>query len=295
MEKTSSRILMGCGIGCGVLVVVFIVAIIAGYFFIKDTIRSSEEIELSRQMLEDRYGKVVDYTPSIDGKIQNERLNLFVQIRDSLKVVSKEFENSVENFTYDITETERDESVFNVFGTISSGVGLIPAMTDFYYKRNTVLFDLGMSLGEYSYYYSLIYYCYFKEYPGDGPIFPLEQNSSQDFNIMEMEKQEQKYGSLEKMGEEVLLERNERMRKKVNRIFRNFYQNVIDKMNKENIDNQWKEKITEQIAKLKGDLKRLPWEDELPDEILRSIEPFEIQLEGSYNKMANILELSSHN
>jgi len=43
---------------------------------------------------------------------------------------------------------------------------------------------------------------------------------------------------------------------------------------------------------MEADRYRLPWQDGLPDVIESSLQPFRSQLEQSYNKMTNPLELT---
>jgi hypothetical protein len=58
------------------------------------------------------------------------------------------------------------------------------------------------------------------------------------------------------------------------------------------ISDEWRESLKAEIKAMEGDRFRLPWQDGLPSVIESSLKPFRYQLEQSYNKMTNPLELT---
>ncbi|MDH5743914.1 MAG: hypothetical protein OEZ52_10235, partial [Candidatus Aminicenantes bacterium] len=54
----------------------------------------------------------------------------------------------------------------------------------------------------------------------------------------------------------------------------------------------WRTTLEAEIEAMEADRLRLPWQDGLPDVIESSLKSFRYQLERSYNKMTNPLELT---
>ena len=58
------------------------------------------------------------------------------------------------------------------------------------------------------------------------------------------------------------------------------------------IPDEWREALKAEIEAMEADRFRLPWQDGLPNVIESSLKPFRYQLQQSYNKMTNPLELT---
>ena len=69
MASNSSKWLTGCGIGCGVIILICILIGVVGYFAIRGTVEEFKEAEASQEYLEERFGKVEDFAPDPSGEI----------------------------------------------------------------------------------------------------------------------------------------------------------------------------------------------------------------------------------
>ena len=70
MTEKTNKWLMGCGIGCGALILVGIIIGAVGYLLVRDTVTEFKGVEESREYLEARFGDVQDFTPDPSGRIE---------------------------------------------------------------------------------------------------------------------------------------------------------------------------------------------------------------------------------
>jgi hypothetical protein len=75
--------LIGCAIGCGLLVVLMGVIAVGSAFFVRDMVQRVEETRSASEDLDDRFGKVTDFRPAADGSINPLRIEAFLEARSS--------------------------------------------------------------------------------------------------------------------------------------------------------------------------------------------------------------------
>jgi len=296
--SNTSKWLMGCGIGCGVVILLIILVITGGYFLVKNNIQHFKEIEESAEILEEKYGRAKDFCPDANGAIKPGRLEVFLSVRDSMVWIRKEMEQSIEKITADIQRVDNKEKPFwSVLGIIRKGFGAIPQIAKYYTNRNEALIDTGMGLGEYYYIYVLAYYCWLEKSPGDGPDFQLMGGDNRRYRYRwhsgdwEEDNNENKR---DHNVEDVKEQRRYRAIRSIRRIFLPMLRCQLEELNKGSSTGyrkSWRKTLETEIEALKENHERLPWQDELPDVIAASLEPYRGRLEAGYSEMLNPVEL----
>lgn len=291
MEEKSqaSKWLIGCGIGCGVIILIGIIIAISAFFICRGTVMSFKQVKNTQEKLEERYGQIENFTPRPDGRIEAERIQIFLSVRDSMKSSIKELDTTFTRLET-LDDEDRGQSFWKVVGDIRKGFSMIPNFAGFYLSRNTALLSLDMSPGEYYYIYVLVYYSYLGKSPDDGPGDHV-MRSGRGFTVHTSDDEEEKID--ETWKKEILRDRglpmNQRIRWKMIPIMENQL-NEIDK-NPSRYSQVWRNALESEINKLKKDQERIPWQDKLPDQLKASFAPFRNQLEDSYNPVTNIFEL----
>ena len=83
MSNNTTKWLTGCGIGCAVIIAIAVLIIMVGYMLVKNTINEFKETETSTELVEERFGKARDFCPRADGKIEAERMEAFLTVRNT--------------------------------------------------------------------------------------------------------------------------------------------------------------------------------------------------------------------
>ena len=159
MAKPKNRWLMGCGIGCGVAIVLTILLSVGGSIVMMKPFRDAIEI---RETLVERHGGVNDFTPWPDGGIPADRLDAFLHVRRAVQDHCAEIgatDVGIEAMDrLDDKETPGTLEILGAFGEASKSVfGMGAVMGRFFRARNAALLEIDMSLGEYTYIYALAY------------------------------------------------------------------------------------------------------------------------------------------
>jgi len=156
-QSSTKKWLKGCGIGCGVVFVLFILSLVGGSMFLLRPFRDAIEI---REELEEAYGDQATYTPPADGTIGPARLEAFLGVRVALMALCPEFESTARQFEQ-MEELDEDgpnkEALLTVFELSKGMFGMGPRLGRFFEIRNQALLDAGMGHGEYTYIYLVAY------------------------------------------------------------------------------------------------------------------------------------------
>jgi hypothetical protein len=260
---TTKKWLIGCGIGCGVIVLILVALGLTGYLFFKNIADEFKDYDASITTLTERYGSIKDFTPNPDGSIGPERMETFLAVREALSPVREKLEISFETLQNrvgrDRIEVKKPK---NILKMIKTGVGLIPQIGEFMKNRNQALLDRGMGMGEYYYIYVISFYSWLGHLPEDGP----------DFEIVGPE--------------------DDTTLRRLHRLLLPMLHNQLEKLQASDIRDDWHKALEAEIKAMEEDRFRLPWQDGIPDVIESSLKPFRHQLEQSYNKMTNPLELT---
>jgi hypothetical protein len=283
-SSTTKKWLVGCGIGCAVIILILIVLGVGGYMFFKDLIGDFQEQEELMEVLTERYGEIRDFCPDPDGSIGPSRVEAFLAVRDAFAPFREKLEISMRELQEKAGQSEVEvKKPKNVFEMVKLGFGLIPQIAEFLKYRNQALMDAEMGMGEYYYIYAIAYFSWLGKLPEDGP----------DFEVMGPEDSESSWGEMDR--EEIREERRDSMLRRLHRTILPMLQNQRDKLATTGVSgslSEWEGLLEAEIQAMEEDRFRLPWEDGLPDEIKKSLEPYRDRLERSYNAMTNPFELT---
>ena len=288
-EEKSSKAVKGLGYGCGILIFIVLLILVGGYFYMKGKLDKVEELDALSIELEARYGLLSSFTPSPSGKISADRIESFLLIEDSLWSEKDELENSILSLTEEIKNADEDESFLDVINIIGSGAGIIPELLNYYSKRGTLLLENNMGLGEYYYIYITAYFSYLGKNISDGPPFHI---MNRDFNdgelVLTFGDENSKSLNLESSQEEVREARSNYISLRVNKLFRNYFDNLLNK----DSTTSFAQNAKAEFELLKSNKLRIPWEGSPPEEIIESLLPYKYKLESSYNYLINPVELN---
>ena len=85
MASKRSKWLIGCGAGCGLVVILLIAIVVAGTAYLRNSFQGVGEAERSYRELVSRYGEVEEFVPPPDGAVPADRVELFLSVRESLQ------------------------------------------------------------------------------------------------------------------------------------------------------------------------------------------------------------------
>jgi hypothetical protein len=282
-SNTTKKWLMGCGIGCAVIILILIVLGVGGYMFFKNLIGEFKVQEELMATLTERYGEIRDFCPEPDGSIGPSRIEAFLSVRKAFAPFQEKLEISMQELQEKAGQSEVEvKKPKNVFEMVKLGFGLIPQIAEFLKFRNQALLDAEMGMGEYYYIYAISYFSWLGKLPEDGP----------DFEVMGPEDSESRLGEMDR--EEILEERRDSMLRRLHRTLLPMLQNQLEKLvatEQSEARSEWRDLLEAEIQTIEEDRFRLPWEDGLPDVIKASLEPYRDRLEQSYNAMTNPFEL----
>jgi hypothetical protein len=264
--------LVGCGVGCGVVLLGLIVLAVMLGLFARDTMQGFEDAVEFRQQLEKRYGRTAEFVPPLDGAVPAARIERFIAVREASMPARDAAGAAFEEITgsegrlRDLEEEGAWTKFRAVFGVVGSAMGLGAKLGDYFEARNRALVEHEMSIGEYAYLYTVIYHVWLRQDPEDGPRF------SQEIQI-------DGSGSLVQQS-------------RVRRDLRQMLRNQRDALaGRPDADAAWVETLLAQIEWLEDDPTRLPWQDGPPPQLAASLEPFREALTAGYRPATNPFEL----
>jgi hypothetical protein len=283
MEKSTKNWLMGCGIGCGAVLVILILLIITGVLFIKNTVSFFKESSDIAANLSELYGDVGDYAPEPDGSIKRQRIEAFLTAREKTAPVREKLERTIAVLeeVRKRGDTRGARTPGQGLRVIKNAFGMIPQLGEFYAGRNRALLEAEMSLGEYFYIYSIAYYSWLGKSPGDGPGFRIVRRGGV-WNAEEWE------------GGEDLEERWRRMSEQINPLILPMLRNQLAALREqtERLSNEnWEEMLEAEIEAMERDNSRIPWQDGLPDLTELSLRLFRQRFLDAYSLLSNIFEI----
>jgi len=163
----NKQLKIGFGIGCGFLVVVFLLIAGGGTYWATNTGRDFKVVIKAEKELNKEYGVLEEYAPGGEGLPEAGRVETFLQVRQSLSEYHSGMEISLEEY---IAQKEKNAGggLLEGINMVRAGAQLGPAYARFWLARNEKLLEYGMGAGEYSYIYCLAYYGYLGHDPADG-------------------------------------------------------------------------------------------------------------------------------
>ncbi len=278
-----SKWLAGCGIGCVVVIALFLAGGIGTYFFVRDTFQDFAGAKQATVELAGRYGDIRDFTPPLSGRIPADRMESFLKVRAATEPARTATREAIEDIESRIAGFESGEigGVWAVLSMIRQGISALPNLARLHRERSNALLDQQMGLGEYEYIYVLAYYSWLEKSPGDGPKF-LKIGSNNDVN---WDPDNDVDGARETRAREIV--------RRVRSDFRAMFKNALAAGRKgaPTADQQWLSAVEQELAALDASWDRIPWADGLPEMTKDSLTPFRQELDMSYDELNNALEL----
>jgi hypothetical protein len=273
MTKTSHKWLIGCGAGCG-LVVVVVAALIAGAaLYIRDKFHVVREAGDSRKQLVSAYGEAEAFVPPGDGAITPERMAAFLSVRYSLEDAQARVDAAFADFPTELLKRRRQS-----FGTaleMLRGVSaLITPIGEYVNRRNRALLDKRMGLGEYAYIYSVAYYSWLGHSPEDGPRVLSEAGEPERDRLLSADST---FGP-------------DNLRRYYRRLTLRLLENQAANLRGDERA-KWGPALKEEIDRIERNLGTIAWQDNVPLQIDRSLEPYRSRLEATYHSSTNCFEL----
>jgi hypothetical protein len=283
-KSTASKWLIGCGIGCGVVIILAIILGVSGFVFVRNIMHGFKETENLMETITERYGKIEEFCPDPEGGIRRERLEAFLSVRRAMAPAAEELERSLNILSYDRREEEfKEEPAPGALTKIRTGLRMVPQIAEFYRSRNQALLDTEMGLGEYYFIYIVSYFSWLGKSPADGPPFQIVSDEDEGRGII-----------YRRRRRETLEDRLDYMLKRIRRQILPMLQNQYEKLTESyagGAKESWRKLLAAEIDAMESDRFRLPWQDRLPEALRVSLEPFRARLEGSYNATLNPFEI----
>lgn len=201
----------------------------------------------ARTELDERFGPPEAFTPSADGSIAAERIQAFLEVRGKLGALCEQLEDmQVKMRRVDEIPEESPsggELAGATKGLASVGTAITPFLGRFFEQRNEALLEAGMGLGEYTYLFALAY----RDPLLDGPHRELFLKGGLSPDVLAILRAALSHQLDASVGNEDQHRRLER-----------------------------------EVRALQDDPQRLPWSEQLPPPIARSLLPFRDRLDRAY-------------
>jgi len=284
MEKSTKNWLVGCGIGCGAVLVIFLILAITGVVFIKNTVSLFKDSSDIADTLTGLYGEIEDFTPGPDGSIDQTRIEMFLSVREKTATVRERLERAL-SILEEAKGTGEEGAVRTPgqgFRAVKTAFGLIPQIGEFLAGRNQALLKAEMGLGEYLYIYSLAYFSWLERSPGDGPGFRILQHG-EGWSTRRWEEEENQ--------EDILRE----MRRRINHLLLPMLRNQLARLREQAASeslSSWESRLEAEIFALERESIRIPWQDGLPERTISSLRSFRQRFLDLYSPETNIIELA---
>lgn len=286
MAGTGKKWFIGCGIGCGLFILVMAGIGTVGYFGVKRFSDRTDRIEVTFNRMDEEYGHPTEFTPEIDGRIPAHRMGVFLAVRDGMRPVQQEVSG-----LFSTLDGTNDAGWID---KAKAGMKFIPSLLIFIEERNQIMLDQGMGVGEYQYIYSLAYFGLLDKDPADGPGFTVTSDDDDhgendwSWNVAAGDRDDE---------EETRAKREREVRRFVNRVQSRVLANQLEALDAyagelDGLDfDAWRAALAEEAAAMERESLRLLWEEGLPAQLRDSLEPYRDRLDATYDDMTSILEM----
>jgi len=159
VADSGKKWLIGCGVGCGMVVLLGILLSVGGGLYMMRPFNKA--IDAQKELVAE-YGEREAYIPPPQG-ITPDRLEKFLAVRRAVMPMCGKFQEIGDSFAAmnELEKGDEDPSkgeIFKAVGNLTGGIfGMVGNIGLFNQLRNQVLLDHGMSLGEYIWIYVLAY------------------------------------------------------------------------------------------------------------------------------------------
>lgn len=258
MEDKTKGCLKQTAIGCGALVVLAIAFPIVMALMIMGPFNRAVD---ARQEIDNRFGPQEAYVPPASGVPAADRIEAFLDIRRSLAGPCADLTAADEQFrkmeTYDHEETvNRMALMKDAFSMTRSMMGVGPILGRLYEIRNQSLLDAGMGLGEFTYIFSVAYNHRLLDRPEEDQLFgPAPTN------------------------------------RRIRGALLSMLESQLEALRSEGGTEDAIAPLEAEIAAMRDDRDRVPWQDGLPAAIIAGLAPYRGELDELYCPAMAPLEL----
>ena len=265
--------------GCVWTVVAAVAAVLAiAAVVITHLVRDVHDVSEGVDRLVAELGPVSAYTPPADGAIPADRMEAFLAVRDALVPLLDELERDLGL----LADRPDDEGAWTwvVPGKVQAGFGLLPKLAELARARADAQLAHGIGSGEYLFLYTTTSYAFLGRSPADGPPYPLfgEEAGRDDHEYDEFEVREARAGQIITTTRSWIVPMIDR-------------QTAAVRAAGLAPDDPWRSALETELAALRSDPWRVPWEDGVPAPMASSFEPYLARLEGAYRELCNPLEV----
>ncbi|MEN8006291.1 MAG: hypothetical protein ABFS42_04715 [Candidatus Krumholzibacteriota bacterium] len=259
MAGSGRKWLIGCGVGCGAVVLLGIILSVGGGIYMMRPFTKAVD---SQKALEAEFGGRETYIPP-PGGLTSDRLETFIAVRRQMYPLCEEFQNIKDSFAaMDELDKQGEPSkgeIFKAVGGLTGSIfGMVGNIGRFTEVRNQALLDGGMSLGEYIWIYVLVY----NSWQGQVPNRDLDGDPGQGMSLSE-----------QKVVRKLVLNHTEALAAAGRAAEAALWEEEADRM-----------KRTET---------GVPFKDtDLPEEIVRVFQPFAGDLESLYCEATSAFEMN---
>lgn len=253
VSESSGQWLKGCALGCGGLVVLFVLFIVGMSVSMRTAFNDAHE---DREILAQQFGEVDVFTPAADGSLAADRVAAFLAVRENLAEIHAEIE-SVDNEMADFEDLAEGEeppmrqALPAVFRLTRSMMGLPFVFGEIERTRNRALVEAEMGLGEYCYIYVLAYHDQELSDKSAANLFTASAANS-----------------------------------RVRADLRGMIERQLAAARAEGADEQLVAAIAAEWDALAADDRRIPWQDGLPEQIAASFAASRDRLDATYSAAA---------
>ncbi|MCP4547673.1 MAG: hypothetical protein GY835_14530 [bacterium] len=243
------------------------------------TIHSVKNLERNYLELVDTYGDVYSYIPAVTGEIEADRLELFLEVRESLVSESNEVEAAFADFPPD--GLDDDENALRVMRELFSSLRqMVPIVIDYMEAKHKALSAAGMGLSEYTYIYSIAFFSLLDHSPEDGPEITKEGHWDRGERILD--------------GDDGTFS-TDNVRRRYRRFMLSMLRNqlrAVPDQNPTEREERCRDMIADEIDRLRDRPGRSAWKGNMMLATKASFEPYRQRLERSYNSTLNCFEIS---
>lgn len=276
MGSAAGKWLTGCAIGCGVLLLGAVIALVAGTMYCSRTFRGIQEARESHEALVSRFGEIDSFVPSADGTIAPERVEAFLAVRTSLDEARERVDAAFAEFP-PRGSADGGGSVWTAFRVIGSLAGLVNPIGEYVDRRNESLMEHDMPLGEYVYLYALAYYSWLGHEIEAGPVIAEGDGAGESV-----------------FDDEDSMFAPEKIRRRLRRYLLAVVGNQLEALPSADAGGDadaWRRRLEAEIRRLEERPGHLPWQDGLPEAMEASLAPYRDRLEATWHAPTNPFEI----
>ncbi|HPF71891.1 MAG TPA: hypothetical protein PLQ13_14555 [Candidatus Krumholzibacteria bacterium] len=286
MASGARKWLVGCGIGCLMVLLAFGGIGTCGYLGIRKAKERVDRMEAGYADLQAVYGPVSDFRPWPGGAVPADRLEMFLAVRDAMAPARGKLGGNLG------TLGGKGDDAGNILRKFGAGANVVPSIFTFMEARNTALADHGMGPGEYVYLYTLTYYAWLRHDPEERPEFMRDEDERSD-------RHGQFTWTVGRHGRDVSGDdegaSGEQPMRELHRLHLAMLENQRQDARAAGADESWLAALDAQCERLEADPYALMWTDGLPEVVTASLEPWRDRLEASWSPATNVLEWDMFN